>query len=89
MKNKGREFENLFVKTLNSGAFNRDADAKSDEHCLEIKYTDKKSFRITTDLLKKIWDEAFDNNRFPMFGIGIKEEDSIWMLKISIIKKRR
>ena len=43
-KNKGRKFETEFVKTINSGAFFNDSDAKSDTNMLEIKYTEKKSF---------------------------------------------
>ena len=88
MKNKGRKAEDKFIKTINSGAFYQKSDAISKNHALEHKYTEKKSFRITTDLLKKIWEEAFDQNKFPMFGITIKEGDSLWMLKIDIVKKQ-
>lgn len=89
MKNKGREFEKKFIKTINSGAFFRDADAVSDTHTLEIKFTEKKGFRISTKLLQKIWDEALNRNRLPMIGIGIydKENDETWMLKVDITKK--
>ena len=87
MKNKGRKFEEEFIKTLNSGAFFHDGDATSDEHALEIKYTDKKSFRINTDLLEKIWNEAFDQNKFPMFGIGIRNNNILWKLKLDIVKE--
>jgi len=88
MKNKGRKAEEYFIKTINSGAFFHDADATSKKYALEHKYTEKKSFRITTDLLKKIWEEAFDQNKFPMFGITIKEGGSLWMLKVDIVKKQ-
>ena len=88
MKNKGRKAEEKFIKTINSGAFYQKGDAVSDNHVLEHKYTEKKGFRITTDLLKKIWNEAFDQNKFPMFGITIKEGESLWMMKINIVKKR-
>ena len=88
MKNKGRKAEEYYIKTLNSGAFYHDADMTSNEHALEHKYTEKKSFRITTDLLKKIWCEAFDQNKFPEFGITIKEGESLWMMKIDIVKKQ-
>jgi len=87
-KKKGLEFEDKFIKTINSGAFFHDADAVSNTHVLEHKYTEKKSFRITTKLLKKIWEESFDQNKFPMFGITIKEDESLWMLKIDIVKKQ-
>ena len=88
MKNKGRKAEEKFIKTINSGAFYQKADATSETYALEHKYTEKKGFRITTDLLKKIWEESFDQNKFPMFGITIKEGESLWMLKIDIVKKQ-
>ena len=83
-------FEEYFIKTINSGAFFHDADASSKSHSLEIKGTRKgKGFRITTKMLEKIWEEAFDNNKFPMFGIVIENEKDIWALKIEINRKRR
>lgn len=87
-KNKGRKFENDFVKTINSGAFFHDADAKSNNNMLEIKYTEKKSFSITTKILRKIWEQAFDNNKLPLLGIGIKDDKDLWMLRVDIIRKR-
>ena len=87
MKNKGRKAENKFIKTINSGAFYQKGDAVSDNHVLEHKYTEKKSFRLTTDLLHKIHTEAFDQNKFPEFGITIKEGDYLWLLNIKIVKK--
>lgn len=89
MKNKGREGEKLFIKTINSGAFYQKGDAVSDKHCVEIKTTEKNSFRITTDLLKKIWEEAFDQNKFPLFGIVIRRQDVDWILKVDIIRKTK
>ena len=89
MKNKGRIAEEQFIKTINSGAFNHDGDAISDLHALEIKYTEKKSFRITSDLLQKIWNEAFDQNKLPMFGVIIDRSDEKWMLKIDIVKEKK
>ena len=90
MKNKGRKFEDEFIKTINSGAFNHDADANSDKQCLEIKFTDKKGFRITKDLLEKIWNQALDQCKLPLFGIGIrdKEKKILWMLKVDIVRER-
>lgn len=89
-KKIGMDFEEYFIKTINSGAFFHDADAFSDSHVLEIKGTKKaKGFRITTKMLDKIWEEAFGNNKFPMFGIVIEDEKDIWALKIDINRKRR
>lgn len=86
-KKKGIAFENQFIKTINSGAFFRDADAGSDNHVLEIKYREGKGFNITTKILQKVWDEAFDNNKLPMLGIGIKDGSDLWMLKVEITKR--
>ena len=84
------DFEEHFIKTINSGAFFHDADASSEQHTLEIKGTRKgKSFRITTNMLEKIWEQAFDNAKFPMFGIVIENEKDIWALKIEINRKRK
>ena len=88
-KNKGRIAEEKFIKTINSGAYNHDADAVSDENCLEIKYTEKKGYRITTKTLQKIWNEAFDQCKFPILGIIIEEEKERWILKVDIIKERK
>ena len=87
MKNKGREFEKRFIKTLNSGAFFQKGDAISDNECLEIKFTEKKGFRITTKLLRKLWEEAFSQNKFPILGIGIKDKDETWLIKCQIEKE--
>ena len=89
-KKIGMDFEEQFIKTINSGAFFHDGDASSNLHVLEIKGTRKgKGFRITTKMLNKIWGEAFDNNKFPMFGVIIEDEKDIWTLKIEINKKRK
>ena len=88
MKNKGREFEKKFIKTINSGAFFQKGDAVSDNECLEIKYTEKMGFRITTKLLRKLWEEAFSQNKLPVLGIGIKDGNDIWLIKCQIEKEK-
>lgn len=88
-KNKGLKFEEKFIKTINSGAFFKDADAVSDMKCLEIKYRKGKGFNITTKILEKIWEQAFDNNKFPQLGIGIEDGDDLWMLKVEIVRRRK
>jgi len=89
MKNKGRKAEEKFIKTINSGAFYQKGDAISDTHCLEIKYTEKKSFRLSTDLLEKIRNEALDQNKLPLFGVIIEQLNERWLLKIDIIKETK
>lgn len=88
-KKKGQDFEKEFIKTINSGAFFKDADAKSDNQCLEIKYREGKGFNITTKILDKIWGEAFNNQRFPVLGIGIRDGKVLWKLKVSITREEK
>lgn len=86
-KNKGRKAETQFIKTINSGAFNSDGDAVSDLEALEIKYTEKKGYRISTKVLEKIWEEALDQNKLPLFGIIIDRENVRWKLKVDIVRE--
>lgn len=89
-RKKGEQFEEIFQKTINSGAFSIDkGDLKSSGHLVEIKGTNKKSYRITADLLEKIWNEAFESNKLPMFGIIIDREKERYILKINIRKEMK
>ena len=88
MKNKGRQAEVKFIKTINSGAFYQKGDAISDTHCLEIKYTEKKSFSITTKILEKLWEQSFSQNKYPLLGIVIEHESDRWLLKVDITKEK-
>ena len=85
----GDKGEELFLKTINSGAFFNDADGISDNHCVEIKTTHKKSFSINTKLLNKIWNQAFEQNKFPLFGIVLRDEKEDWILKVDIVRRRK
>ena len=87
-KKFGRDFENKVQKTLNSGALWFDkGDLKTDEYLIECKVTDKKGYRISDKLLKKIWDEALDRNKLPMLVIGIKGENYRWIVKAVVEKE--
>jgi hypothetical protein len=88
-KKKGLKAEEKFIKTINSGAFNRDGDAVSDNYALEIKYTEKKGYRITSDTLQKIWEEALDHNKLPVFGVIIEQERERWILKVDVVKENK
>lgn len=88
MKNKGRTFETYVQKCINSGTFWFDkGDLKTNEHTIEIKYTEKKGFRITTKILQKLWEEAYDQNKIPKMVIGIKDENSRWILTVGVNKE--
>lgn len=88
-KQEGQRFEKIFIKTINSGAFYQKGDAISDENCLEIKGTNKKSFRLTTNILEKLWNQSFDQNKYPILGVIIERPEERWLLKINIIKETK
>lgn len=85
----GNKGEDLWIKTINSGAFYQKGDGIRNEECVEIKTTKKKSFSLTTEFLKKIWNDAFDQNKFPIFGIVIRRDNVDWILKVDIVKKMK
>ena len=89
-KNEGREFEDKVQKCINSGALWFDkGDLKTKDYLIECKNTNKKSFRISTEILEKLWEEAFNSNKMPKLIIGITNEDSEWLLEVNIIRKRK
>ena len=92
-KVKGQKFESLVQKTINSGQLWFDkGDLKVGDYLIECKKTDQKGFRITTKLLRKLWDEALTANKLPALVIGIQDEenkDMIWLLKVNINRKRK
>jgi len=87
-KKIGQEFEKVVQKTINSGAlwFSK-GDLQTKNYVVECKFTEKKGYRISAKLLKKLWDEALDANKLPLLVIGIKEDDCKWMLKVEINKE--
>jgi len=90
-KNKGRKFEDKIRKTIASGALWFDkGDLKTDNYLIECKYTDKKSYRIKQKTIFKIWNEAFESNKFPKIIIAIpRNEKELFILNcnIEVIKK--
>lgn len=91
-KVKGNKFEEKVIKAINSGAIWFDkGDAKTDDYCIEIKHTDKKSFRVTLKILEKIWEEALDANKLPKLVIGIpRNEKELFILTCNVeVRKKR
>ena len=84
-KKKGMDYEQKVQKTLSSGSlwFNK-GDLQTDNYVIECKFTEQKGFRISTKILKKLWEEALDANKLPLLMIGIKDEDCKWMMKVEI-----
>ena len=89
-KTKGLDFEKKCQATINSGAMAFDkGDLKTNEFVIEIKYTEKKGFKITTDILDKIWNSALDANKLPKLVIGIKNENVTYTILCDIKKEIR
>jgi hypothetical protein len=87
-KEVGGAFEERVYKTIMSGALTfQKSDITTKDLCIECKYTDKKGFRITTQILDKLWNSALEANKLPMLIIGIKDDKYMWQLKCDITKE--
>ena len=88
-KQKGNEFEKKVEKCIASGALHFDkGDLKTEDYVIEVKYTDKKSYRITAKTLEKIWNEALEANKLPKLVIGLQGEEKIrWVVTVNITKE--
>ena len=86
-KKIGNSFEEKVQKAINSGAlwFSK-TDLTTKDFAIEVKYTERKGFRITTKMLRKLWEEAYDQNKMPRMIIGIKDENDDWVLSIDVHK---
>jgi hypothetical protein len=59
-------------------------------YCIDAKYTDKKSFGITLNMVEKIWSEALNANKEPMLQIGLpRNEKELFVLDCVIRLDRR
>jgi hypothetical protein len=73
---KGNKFEKKIVKQISSGAlWWAPLDISTDEYLIEAKYTDQKGYRVSKDLLEKIWNSALKRGKLPILVIGIKRDD--------------
>jgi len=83
-KNKGNAFEKKVQRAINSGSLWFDkGDLSTSDHLIDCKYTDKKSYRINTGTLQKIWNEAFEANKLPALVIGIQD----WVITARITRR--
>ena len=82
-KKLGKKGEKQAKETLNSGAtwFSK-ADLKYEKCLVEVKKTDKASFRITTQLIKKIVNEAYTVKKEPIIMIEFPEYELIITVRI-------
>lgn len=87
-KQKGSDFEKKVVQSINSGAiWFQKGDLRTDDYVIEVKYTDKKGYRVSTKILEKIWNEALEANKLPLMIVGIKDEKAKWTMKIELTKE--
>lgn len=89
-QNKGLKFENKVQKTIRSGGlWFQKQDLHMEDFCIEVKFTDKKSFRISNKILEKLWNEALEINKEPLLTIGIRRnEDEIFYLDCCLSIKK-
>lgn len=90
-KKKGQKFEDKVKSTINSGAtWFSPADLDFGKYCIEVKFTEKKGFRIPLTMVEKIWNQSLDMGKEPLLSIGIKRnEDEIFILNCQIFLQRK
>ncbi len=73
---KGIKFEKKVQRTLKSGGvWFSPLDLNCGNYNIEAKYTDKKGYRITTELLEKIWGQALSMAKEPVLIVGIRRNE--------------
>jgi len=82
----GSKFETKVKNSIRSGGlWFSPLDLSTDTHLVECKYTDQKGYRITKDLVAKIWKQALSIQKEPILVIGIKrDEDTMFTLNCQI-----
>lgn len=82
-QNKSKE---ISVEVVSNGGLDT---THSENYCIVSQYTDKKGFKITLDMLQKLWEQCEQNNKTPMLIIGIKNgEHENFVLHCSVEKER-
>lgn len=75
-KNKGLQYERIVQRSIASGSVWFDPlDLKYKDYVIECKFTEKKGYRITLDLVEKIFDKALDVGKEPFLVIGLKRNE--------------
>lgn len=70
-------FEGKVKSSINSGAtWFSPLDLDYGKYAIEAKFTDQKGFRVTLDLLEKVWGKSLDLNKEPLLSIGIRRNDN-------------
>lgn len=89
-KKKGQLFEEFCRKCINSGSLWFDKlDLEVGDFKIDTKITDKKSYRITSDVVDKVWNQALDEHKLPGMIIGIPDpefKEKLFVLEVKIRK---
>lgn len=82
---------NVESKTIGSGCFwhskgDLEVSKRGLNYLLEIKGTEKKEYRLSSKTIKKIWGEALDSGKLPLFAVLIegKEERRLCVMEIGL-----
>lgn len=60
-----------------------------EKYCIESQFTDKKGFKITLELLEKIWNQSLNVDKEPHLIIGIRRnDDELFMIHCAITTQR-
>ncbi len=59
------------ITPRSGGLWGFKGDVKSDKFLIESKHTDKKSFSVTQNLLKKLWEEGLMEQRIPILSVEL------------------
>lgn len=77
-------------RTAASGAFwSRKGDIRSDDLLIEHKWTGKKSFSLTAQVLEKIMDEALLDGRVAVLGFHLNGHDYVVLNEEDFLDLRR
>ena len=94
-KNKNQKiytkFEDKVAKTISSDGLGTSPLDKCiyEKYCIESRFTDKKGYKITLELLEKIWNQSFNVEKEPYLIVGIRRNDNeIFMLHCAITTQR-
>ena len=63
------------VTPRSGGAWSFPGDVKTDDFLVDSKTTEHKSFSITRDMWKKVYNEALKSQKLPMLSIQLLNDD--------------
>jgi Holliday junction resolvase len=52
------------------------AQSKVEDCCIECKFTDKKGFKVTLEMLEKLWNQSLVAKKKPLLVVGVRRNDN-------------